>query len=212
MALSALLAILVISFDDALAIVCGDGWFSNKTNKSHPRFINLTTGEKSNTDAPGFTQVDVDAMNAIPDRRKLTPEFLDQNPGLLAAFIFSTKMNMNVLRKFCELITYLRGNDIDIESLSAIRKVFIAHISWALANIGDDPAWSNINYDPLIKAILAVNASLPLPRFEDASYDDSAYLAAFEKVVTTSTTDAQIVDGLRMDADRFELYFATLTC
>ena len=133
----------------------------------------------------------------------------DQNPKLLAAFIFSTKMNMNVLRKFCELITYLRGNDMYIPALSAIRKVFIAHISWALANIGDAPAWSNINYDPLIKAILAVNASLPLPRFEDASYDDSAYLAAFVKVVTT-TTDAQITDGLRMDSDRFELYFATM--
>lgn len=211
MALSAILAILGLFFDDALAIVCSDGWFTNKTNKSHPRFINLTTGEKSNTDAPGFTKVDVDAMNAIPDRSKLTPEFLDQNPGLLAAFIFSAKMNMNVLRKFCELITYLRDNDIDIESLSAIRKVFIAHLAWAMANIGDSPAWSNLTYDPLVKAILAANASLPLPRFEDASHDDSMYLDAFVQVVL-SNTDAQIADGLRMDADRFECYIATMNC
>lgn len=207
-ALATLLAILCTSFNDACAIVLSDGWFSNKTNKSHPRFINLTTGEKSNTDAPGFTQVDIDAMNAIPDRRTLTPELLNQNPGLLAAFGFSTKMNMVVLHKFREIIEYLRGNDMHIDSLSAMRKVFIAHLAWALANIGDKHAWSNITYDPLIKAILAVNAELPLPRFEDASHDDSAYFAAFEKVVLTNI-DAQIADGIRMDADRFENYFAT---
>lgn len=211
MALSALLAILCCTFNDATAIVCSDGWFSNKTNKSHSRFINLTTGEKSNTDASGFTQVDIDAMNAIDDRSKLTPEFLDQNPGLLAAFVFSTKMNMNVLRLFREIISYIRGNDMHVESLSAIRKVFIAHLAWALANIGDTPSWDNLTYDPLIRAILAVNPNLPLPRFEDASHDDSLYFAAFEKVATTST-DEQITDGLRMDADRFELYFATMTC
>lgn len=208
--LATLLAILSTSFNDACAIVRSDGWFSNKTNKSHQRFINLTTGEKSNTDAPGFTQVDIDAMNTIPDRSMLTPELLNQNPGLLAAFIFSTKMNMTVLHKFREIITYIRGNDMQVESFSAMRKVFIAHLAWAMANIGDKPAWSNISYDPLIKAISAVNATLPLPRFEDASHDDSAYFAAFEKVVLANT-DAQIEDGIRMDAERFENYIATLT-
>ena len=211
MALSALLAIIGISFADALAIVCGDGWFSNKTNATHKRFINLTTGEKSNTDAPGFTQVDIDAMNAITDRGELRVELLDQNPGLLAAFVFSTKMNIVVLRKFRELITYIRGNDMHVESLSAIRKVFIAHLAWALANIGDTPSWDNLTFDPLIRAILAVNPNLPLPRFEDATHDDSLYFLAFEKVATT-TTDEQITDGLCMDAERFELYFATMTC
>ncbi len=209
MALSALLAILGISFADASTIVRGDSWFTGKTNKSHSRFINLTTGERSNADAPGFTQVDIDAMNAFDDRRQLSPEILNLHPGLLAAFIFSAKMNIAVLRTFREIISYIRGNDMHVESLSAIRKVFIAHLSWALANIGDTPSWSNLTFDPLIKAILAVNPNLPLPRFEDASYDDSLYFLAFEKVATT-TTDEQITDGLHMDADRFELYFATM--
>jgi hypothetical protein len=209
MSLSDLLAILCVTFDDALAIVCGDIWFSNKTNKSHPRFINLATGEKSNTDAPGFTQVDIDAMNVISDRSKLTPEVLAKNTGLLAAFIFSTKMNIAVLRKFCEIITYIRCNDMHVESISAIRKIFIAHLAWALANIGDKPSWDNITYDPLINAILKANASLLLPRFEDATHDDSLYFAVFEKVATT-TTDSSISDGLRMDANRFDLYLATM--
>jgi hypothetical protein len=208
-ALATLLAILHIAFNDALAIVRSDGWFTNKTNKSHPRFINLTTGEKSNTAEPGFTQVDIDAMNAIPDRSMLTTELLNQNPGLLAAFAFSVKCNMLVFRMFREIITYLRGNGIDIESMSAMRKVFIAHLAWAMANIGNEPAWSNISYDPLIKAILSVNDKLPLPRFEDASHDDSAYFAAFEQVVT-SNTDEQIATGICMDADRFEFYFPTM--
>jgi hypothetical protein len=207
--LATLLAILHIAFANALAIVRSDGWFAGKTNMSHPRFINLTTGKKSITAEPGFTQVDIDAMNAIPDRSMLTPELLNQNPGLLAAFAFSVMCNMSVFDKFREIITYLRGNGIDIESMSAMRKVFIAHLAWALANIADKPAWSNISYDPLIKAILSVNDKLPLPRFEDASHDDSAYFAAFVKAVKDNT-DAQIADGLHMDADRFEFYFRTM--
>lgn len=209
MAFSALLAILAISFGDALAIVCGDGWFFNKTNKTHQRFVNLTTGETSKVDAPGFTQVDIDAMNAIPDRKHLTPEHLCQNPGLCAAFIFSTKMNMNVLCKFREIITYLLGNDINIATLPTNRKVFIAHLAWVLANIGNVPAWFNIINDPVVNAILTINTELPLPRFEDASHHDSAYFMAFEKVLT-SNTDTQIADCLRMDADRFEFYYATM--
>lgn len=208
--LASLLAILCTSFKDAYAIVISDGWFTNKTNKTHPRFFNLETGEKSNTDAPGFTQVDIDAMNALPDRHMLTSELLDQNPGLRAAFGFSVKCNMSVFRMFHEIVKYIQGNDIYVGSLSAIRKVYIAHLAWAMANIGDEPAWSNIAYDPLIKAILSVNAKLPLPRPEDASHDDSAYFTAFEKVVLANT-DPQIADGLLMDSERFENYFATMT-
>lgn len=208
--LASLLAILCTSFKDAYAIVISDGWFTNKTNKTHPRFFNLTTGEKSNTDAPGFTQVDIDSMNALPDRRMITPELLNQNPGLCAAFGFSVKCNMSVFRMFREIVMYIQGNDIYIGSLSAMHKVFIAHLAWAMANIGDEPAWSNISYDPLVKAILSVNPGLPLPRVEDASHDDSSYFAAFEKVALANT-DAQIADGILMDSERFENYFATLT-
>ena len=207
--LAKLLEVFNISFVDALAIVSSDGWFSNKTNESHPRFINLTNGEKSNTPALGFTQVDVDAMNWVEDRKNLTPEILAQNPRLLAAFAFSVKCNQHVLQKFSEIITYLREKHVNVESLSAFRKVFVAHLAWALANIGDKPSWSKISDDPLIKAILAVNNKLPLPKFEDASDAGSAYFAAFETVILT-TTDTQIADGIRMDADRFENYFATL--
>lgn len=209
MSISALLAVLCVTINDAMAIFYGDSWFTGKSNKSHPRFINLTTGERSNNEAPGFTQVDVDAMNAIADRRQLTPDILEQNPGLLAAFIFSVKMNINVLRMFCDIIMYLRGNDIDIDSLSTNRKVFIAHLAWALTNIGDKPSWANLTFDPLVNAILVKNTNLPLPRFEDASHDDSMYFTAFEKVITT-TSDTSISNGVRMDADRFELYLATM--
>lgn len=198
----------MLSFGEALVILQCDNWFVGKTNATHTRYVDITATDISKVAKQDYTQVDIDTMNKISDKTQITCDMLNQNPGLLAAFIFSIKSNIAVFHVFCNVIKFLRGHNINPEQLPAIKKVFIAHVSWLLANCGTPASLTNVDYDPLVSAIISTsNDKLMVPTFNDIIDDNSAYFNAFINTIISEKSE-HVSEGLRMDADRFEHYIS----
>ncbi len=146
-------SILDMSPSEACSIFKRDSWFPSTS----PRYVHFLINnkkiifiERSNEPKDGFIKIDT-SMN--PETITIDSEL---NLQQFASVVFSVNGNKGVFMMLKKFIKKIKQNESEYYSCISNKnmKIFVAHIAWLKANIGDNkkiPEW--IYSDPLFSEI-----------------------------------------------------------
>ena len=215
------------SLEKALAILRCDTWFLTaspgtariaewKTNGS-----DMTVHADRPKDGDGKLRFYVDEMAALlRSGREITLDAVLATPGLFASFCFSVAKNVDVFKVFVAWFSGLTNDQRAILMVAPEEIIALCmHIVWILANCGSKQTLTAVDFDPVVKAVLAGGAQYEFPTLDiiTAVIAKLAETGSFTGLAKISTYAAGYVEVWRarfdttaictdMDSTKFEQF------
>jgi len=197
-----------LSFAEAHAIFKQDSWFANPADR-YLQIINKDNdicATKKNNPTDGYEHVSKTAAFATEEARAALTEIDLQDKQNLLSFMFSVSLNK-------EPLAYIKTNFAEItrnlgelsEEDKNTYKRYVGHLAWFKTT------WDPTN-DPLTMELFKkLGKSISKDDTDVTLSVDSKYYLVFKEFVPTVSEDDKLSNGLKMDLDRFNNFYAAVS-
>lgn len=200
------------SLAKALAITGCDTWLltvdpnTARIAEWEPNGNDMTVQALRPTDGDGKLRFNVGDMAALlKSGREITLEAVLATPGLFAAFCFSVAKNVDVFNVFVVWFSGLTENQRANLMLAPEEiRALCLHIVWILANCGGKHTLSAVDFDPVVKAVLADGAQHEFPTLDIIA--KLVETGSFTGLAEISTYAAGYVEVWRARSDTTAIY------